>query len=170
MSVNATLKPAERRGHSAFVHGDTFMVFGGCSGINYYADLWAFDATSMHWTSLSTTNTPFGRCFHASAIVGSKLYVFGGVTSQIISDDLWTLDLNTRVWQLVSPSGNVPPPLTGPAMATVNSTLYLFGGLKVNSAINSVVFAFDIASQQWRSIAASGTAPNPAYFASALSP
>ena len=68
-------------GHTAVVHADEMLVFGGCDGWNYFNDLFKFSFEAEMWVPVRVTGTaPGARSAPATVIHESQqmMFVFGG--------------------------------------------------------------------------------------------
>ena len=84
--------------------------------------------------------SPVPRYGHVSVLIGSKIFIIGGVQSQTTQplDELWMLDLEDPQFKTTSPTwinvknsvtGLTVPNTTGGTACSVNTTIYLFGGI-----------------------------------------
>ncbi|ESL10691.1 hypothetical protein TRSC58_01571 [Trypanosoma rangeli SC58] len=75
--------PKARYLHSAVMHGNWMIIYGGFDAYNNpLDDAWAFDVAHGRWELLECHGAP-ARAAHASCLVGSRLFVIGGFGSPI---------------------------------------------------------------------------------------
>lgn len=92
-----------RTEHTAVVHNNSMVVFGGYSGNSYENSVMVFDFDTMQWKQLVTKGeSPSARSAHTAVIVGSSMYIFGGWNGNHCMNDLHELNLETCTWTLIS--------------------------------------------------------------------
>lgn len=115
--VTSGSAPSARSNHSAIFDsaGGRMLVFGGFNGTTVLNDLYALDATTLQWTSLSPSGTPPEARQGAVAVydpVHRALVLFGGAGgSTPFLSDVWSLDLATLAWSpVVTPESGASAP------------------------------------------------------------
>lgn len=123
-------------------------------------------ASVTAWTQLQVSGSaPTAREDHTWTITpdGVTAYLFGGRDRAILRDDLWAYSLATDTWSLLAPSGVRPSARFGHNAAWVEGVgLVIFAGQAGADFFNDL-WAYDPASNEWRSLRASGTVPVPRY-------
>ncbi len=155
--------PGRRHSH-AMAYDSTrriTVLFGGANNASL-GDTWEWNGTS--WTPRFVTGPP-RRDGHAMAFdpSRSRVIVFGGrsaITSIQYLNDMWEWDGAT--WSQVTPTGTLPPPRAGHAMAydTYRNRLVIFGGN--NGANLGDTWEWDGAA--WTQLAMGGNSPAPRAF------
>ncbi|RNF11200.1 hypothetical protein TraAM80_01132 [Trypanosoma rangeli] len=80
---SSAVAPKARYLHSAVMHGNWMIIYGGFDVYNNpLDDAWAFDIAHERWELLECHSAP-ARAAHASCLVGSRLFVIGGFGSPI---------------------------------------------------------------------------------------
>lgn len=133
-SPSSTTGPSARSQHAMGTVLDQAVVFGGLGrgsgdgGSGLLADTWFFDGAS--WTAGPSIDGPPARrslamATYASTVRGQELLLFGGRTADAALGNLWVS--GGAAWTPLSSTG--PSPRSGHAMASLGSTIVLFGGL-----------------------------------------
>lgn len=94
--------PSARLGHSAFLVGNAFIIFGGDTKASPYDalddTLYLMNTHTRQWAKAITHGPrPQGRYGHSLNILGANLYIFGGQVDGYFFNDLVAFDLNTRM-------------------------------------------------------------------------
>lgn len=91
-----------RTEHTAVVHNNNMVVFGGYSGNGYENSVMTFDFISGQWQQLATTGeAPSARSAHTAVVVEHSMYVFGGWNGVHCMNDMHELNFETNVWSLL---------------------------------------------------------------------
>jgi N-acetylneuraminic acid mutarotase len=91
-----------RTEHTAVVHNNTMVVFGGYSGNGYENSVMTFNFQVGQWHQLATTGeAPSARSAHTAVVVGHSMYVFGGWNGVHCMNDLHELNFKTNTWSLI---------------------------------------------------------------------
>lgn len=159
ISPNGILPPA-RRDHSLVTDGGALYLFGGRSGGNNYADLWAYDLSAAEWTELPAAGTPPGRFGHNAAYVESsnEMLVFGGQGSGGFLSDTWAYSVASDQWEERTPAVS-PAPRYGAASAYDPEVgLFVSHGF-TNKGRFDDTWTFDPATSEWSDVSAAGDRP-----------
>jgi hypothetical protein len=122
-------------------------------------DLWQFNLAQQAWSQIPPKgDAPPARWHPMFAIdeADAKLYVIGGAgVSPQFDRSLYELDLKTDTWRRLTARDSWPPSLQGATLTLDTSAhaLVLAGGLRhqpPGPAMNSEIWVFDIASQNWQ--------------------
>ncbi|KAK9496535.1 hypothetical protein O3M35_013195 [Rhynocoris fuscipes] len=101
---NSTHSPLPMAGHTATVHKDNMIIFGGLQefkgGSN---DVWCLNLTSYMWTMKETSEAkPLPRYGHSQIAINDDHLIilggWGGHPNLILNDDVWMLNMNGNVW------------------------------------------------------------------------
>jgi N-acetylneuraminic acid mutarotase len=91
-----------RTEHTAVVHNNTMVVFGGYSGAGYENSAMVFDFETSQWQQLATSGEcPSARSAHTAVVVGHSMFVFGGWNGVHCMNDLHELNFETNTWSLI---------------------------------------------------------------------
>jgi len=102
MSCQGT-PPGPRYFHSCCLYGNKMYAYGGYSGSERLADMYAYDFETNHWSEVDCTNgdCPSGRSSLVAQVYENSLYIFGGFTGIHVLNDLYNISLEPV---------SVPPP------------------------------------------------------------
>ncbi|KAJ3359308.1 hypothetical protein HDU91_004962 [Kappamyces sp. JEL0680] len=128
-------------------------------------DVWSYSIEDRYWTKLETRGSkPCARVVRSVGYLPEKgrLYVFGGglQNSQPV-DDVFTycLDLKSLFWVKVSGLQSVQPRARlGHSLTMVGSSMYLFGGLAHDTALDDL-WVFDTNTHKWSLVEVAGLKP-----------
>ncbi|KAK3921059.1 F-box only protein 42 [Frankliniella fusca] len=106
MCINTAFSPPGMAGHSASVHGDTMVIFGGLKAEAHgqYAssnDVWCFDLEAQEWHKQATSDVkPHARYGQSQIWLGKDhLLIIGGCGGpNMVFNDVWLLSLSGKVW------------------------------------------------------------------------
>ena len=160
--------PGERSSHGLSEINGVIYIFGGEDASKSPADssVYAFDIFNQNlynglaaWRKIeSVENSPIPRVAHAQTVIGNRIYIFGGQSvgthseqsKQSLLNDLYYFDVKTEVWTEVLAKGkNVPSRRSFHQMASVGSSLFVFGGCGVNDRMSDL-HEFDTHSLTWK--------------------
>ncbi|KAJ1520014.1 hypothetical protein ONE63_004244 [Megalurothrips usitatus] len=107
MCINTAFSPPGMAGHSASVHGDVMVVFGGIKAEAYGQhsscnDVWCFNLNTQEWHKQATSGVkPHPRYGQSQIWLGKEhLLIIGGCGGpNMIFNDVWLLSLKNDVWQ-----------------------------------------------------------------------
>ena len=130
-AINDKLVP--RRDHSAVIHDQKMIVFGGFAVKSENAGLIAWDGLTGEWSHMPETgDVPKKRGGHVCCLYDRYMIVFGGMRHGRYLNDLCVYNVSTHMWtsvaQTVSPGHFVPSPRAFAAACRIDHTLYVHGG------------------------------------------
>lgn len=151
--------PGARRDHSLVTDGEWFYVFGGRSGSENLADLWAFDPQAGQWHGLPAG--PMAVRFGQNAVYlpdTNEIVVFGGQSGSSFQDDTWSYVIEGGQWAELS--SEIAPSARYGAASAVDPAL----GLLVSHGFTDQgrfddTWAFS--ADSWSDVSGSGTRPEP---------
>ena len=136
--------PSAREGAAMAVLGQKVFLYGGSGASGaFLSDMWAW--AEGKWTQVALTGpTPGGRYGHSMVTVGNEIVLFGNVAGPT---DTWTFDgTSWKQAATIGPTGD-PGGLSDSrgfqTMATLGSTVYLFGGEQDANHILNDTWAWD---------------------------
>ncbi len=118
------------------------------------------------WSELAVAGAvPAAREDHTWTISpdGATAYLFGGRDGGTVYGDLWSYSLGSNTWSAVAVSGKEPPARFGHNAAWADGIgLVIFAGQAGGDFFNDL-WAYDPATNAWRSLPASGSLPVARY-------
>lgn len=83
--------------HSAVIHEDSMIVFGGCANAERQDQTYAFNFKTLEWSIIGDGGLrPEARAGHSAVIDGNHMYIFGGQNNNDEKlNDIWRFDLTT---------------------------------------------------------------------------
>lgn len=107
MCINTAVSPPGMAGHSATVHGDTMVIFGGLKAEAHgqnssCSDVWCFNLETQEWHKQQTSDPkPPARYSQSQIWLGNEhLLIMGGCGGpNKIFSDVWLLTMTGRVWE-----------------------------------------------------------------------
>lgn len=150
-------------GHTACtlsnVDSKLVYIFGGFGGIGRHArrnDCLVLDPFNGKFESINCEQAPCPRLGHSSCMVDDLMFVIGGRADPVnILNDVWVLDSQTNKWKLLEVSTNTFSPRHRHASVSVDSKIYVFGGL-VNGTVSSELHVLDTNSLEWYEVPSEG--------------
>ena len=154
--------PGRRWGHSAIVHNNRMIIFGGRHNQRSLANLFALNLQFLTWTKLdSYGQTPPARDSHSVILYKNEMIIFGGSGSGKKLNDAWSFNFEHKKWTKVpfnNPSNSnngssvssIPSPRDGHCVALVNNYyMMVYGGLDENEKDISTIHLFDLRNNIW---------------------
>ncbi|XP_044272182.1 uncharacterized protein LOC123016052 [Tribolium madens] len=159
--------PKGRRGHTALVHRDQMLLYGGYQDLRgSCSELWAFHFETGSWHLLSTTPKnaniealPPPRHKHSAVIHDDSMWVYGGMTDLQERGDLWKWNTQSKSWSFIKTKIN-PGSLHSHAVCKLPSSMLLFGGERGGHPTNEL-WKFSFVTETWEKIVTSGAKPQP---------
>jgi len=138
----------KRTGHSAVLHGDAMLVFGGRSGSDgSMNDLWALNLShsAPQWETRCSSlqyllwgqcsSPPPVRYGHSAVLFGTRMVVFGGKVGPHERDDndVWSIDVAAQhpTWVELCRNGRCgspPPPRAFHSAVRLGQSMLVVGG------------------------------------------
>jgi N-acetylneuraminic acid mutarotase len=129
------------------------ILFGGRYGTNDLADTWTFDPVAGTWTELERRGSvPSARAGHAMVYdpTTGKVILFGGFNGSDCFGDTWAYNPGLNKWTDLHPTGDLPAPRYGHAMAyePLSGKVILFGGYRDGLAYHDT-WVYDPTANTW---------------------
>ncbi|OHS93215.1 Kelch motif family protein [Tritrichomonas foetus] len=122
-----------RTGASACMMGKYIVIFGGCSGSEYYSDLHTIDTETGYVQKANTHGEePSPRSFPVIGIHNSHLYVWGGYDGYKNPKDLSIMEFASMSWRK---KDTFVEGRSHAAYATNGSKIYGYGGSQTGGLI-----------------------------------
>lgn len=133
--------PSVRSGHSAVLHKNKMIIFGGERGNSFFNDGYILDLTTFSWTDVQFKGAiPSPRAYHAAASYGNEMLVFGGRNGENFYNDCYILHTDTLVWEKVKykSAHGVPSKRAQACALILSGSLIIFGGLNFDHVMNDL--------------------------------
>eukprot|EP00756_Hemistasia_phaeocysticola_P043115 Hpha_TRINITY_DN17008_c0_g1::TRINITY_DN17008_c0_g1_i1::g.166960::m.166960 len=151
--------PCPRFGHTAVVHKDLMIVYGGRDA-KCYDDVWAYCFVTKRWRHIKPTqpesDRPRARAGHTAVVYNGAMYLFGGVAEAepgshtLWLNDFWMLDLNSWRWSEVRSRGvGRPDKRKGHTAVVHKRSMFVFGGGQDETRMNRDLWEFNFATSKW---------------------
>ncbi|CAG7822338.1 unnamed protein product [Allacma fusca] len=152
--------PKELASHSAVMHGDYMVVFGGTGvpfGTSSSNKMSICDLRTLKWQRVHTTGTPPSPQYGQAIVLDKKcFYVIGGTTGYDYSLDVHKLDLVTFEWEtlfVTRGEAREPTPRYRHEVAFDGSQIFILGGGTASRAYDlTAVPTFDVKTREWNSV------------------
>ena len=145
--LNATGKlPPKLAGSTIqFYNGSIYVVGGEVSSatdleIIYFNGCYQLNLSTLIWSQINLTNTYVSRYLAGSGIMGNELVLLNGWSNFFVSDvqNLVKLNLDNPIeWQNATVDNSCAA-LDSFSFATVNNSIYMFGGFYLSGYINNL--------------------------------
>jgi hypothetical protein len=133
---------------------DVVVLYGGLAPYSTSSDTWHYAPGSNTWTQMSPSAVPPPLAGHSMVYdsINQKVVLFGGYSAYggPLLNGTWIYDAGTKTWNNPNPS-SAPPGLDFPALAFDSKR-----GLVVLYAGPSVMWAYNVATNQWSQLSVSG--------------
>lgn len=157
--------PAGVYGHSAVLHENKMIVFGGYDneqGLS--SDLHVLDLDTNTWERRSPRgvangeinedgNLPKPRYGHSAILHDGRMFMFGGRGSKnLVFSDLWVYSIDANQWREIVTAGG-PAGRYGFASLVIGSEFFVFGGFD-NTIVHNDIWTIDLNDMdpKWRLI------------------
>ncbi|CAD8196965.1 unnamed protein product [Paramecium pentaurelia] len=148
--------PPEIDNHTAIIHNDNWIVFGGFFGgtVGLHSNyVYKYEFASNTWQRIQPQNStaPTPRDGSGIAIHKNILYMFGGSNGHQRFNDLWKFDF--QVWTYIPVSSNILPRVrSGHVMLVHDDKIIIFGGIHDITWELDDLFVFNLKKMEWISV------------------
>ncbi|KAJ7326013.1 Multiple epidermal growth factor-like domains protein 8 [Desmophyllum pertusum] len=161
--------PSARYLHSAVLHTDAMLIYGGLTEYSADDSLWLFNVTTLRWNKL-TSNGP-KVAGHTATLAGDDMVIIGGYDRILgFNERSYKYNVVTKKWTSLTTSGPSPKGLYGHTAVyySTKDIILVFGGYRFR--IHSVgasdeLYSFDLTTNKWSILQAlPSNEPRPKYF------
>lgn len=128
---------------------------------SWYSSVWRYSPDTNTWESRTSASYDIAK--YASVIKDKDIYVFGGEiysgSSTAYTDKLWKYNTSTGTTTELS-IVNAPAARVEAAAVVYANKIYVFGGVNSSSGYDQNLYIYDIDSNSWTTLAASGVWPS----------
>lgn len=155
-----------RAGHSAVLHENSMIVFGGWNGHKTLNDLFKFDLKSKMWSSVPHTGAiPLPRDSHTATLYNDNMIVIGGGDGKIRLNDMHVFNVKKSIWHKIQPEVNVGK--AGHVACLLNDMLHIYSGGD-GLLYSKYMYQYDLKKQKWYIINAKNENAGGGYCPSAV--
>ena len=130
--------PSPRHSHSAVVHNDKMLIFGGYDG-SYRNDLYEFNFITNVWAVIDVIGRIPRQRYRATCVVHDNcLILHGGHDGTRHLDDTNALDLETKRWVSLVSAGTPPINRDSHVSFMFNDAMFIFGGSAGGTALMDI--------------------------------
>lgn len=151
--ISPTTRPCKRIGSSLVSYNNILVLFGGKDNLgNFLNDVWVFNTELMSWTLIAIQgNKPGKRSGHCAEVIENLMIVYGGSGQNIYYSDMWIYNITKCHWILMCfnkklNNGYLLFGRQNMASASVESKMFIFGGISENNKLNNELIKFEIKS------------------------
>lgn len=152
VAPKTTKPPSPRYSHSAVVHQNSMIIFGGFSNLMNKNDVFQYRFDLEQWTPWLHIQgeLPNARAAHSAFIYDNKMWIFAGYDGKNKLNDMWNLSLepNQQKWVKVPQNGDQPPGCFNSACDIVDDHLYGFSG-QAGANITNHLVSFNLRTFTW---------------------
>eukprot|EP00743_Colponemidia_sp_Colp-15_P003784 GILK01004081.1.p1 GENE.GILK01004081.1~~GILK01004081.1.p1 ORF type:complete len:816 (-),score=109.19 GILK01004081.1:45-2492(-) len=161
--------PCERTDHTAVLHEDALLVFGGYDGRTRFNDLREFKLDSSRWVHVQGNGTlPITRFGHTAVVYGSSMFIFGGWDGHDTLDDLFEYSIVSQTWYPVPGRGQLATPRYRHSAVVFGSSMLVFGGVDKSQLRFNDLHLFNFDTRSWSRVNTAGTPPTSRTFHKAV--
>ena len=144
--------PSKRWGHSAVLHNNNMIIFGGRHSQRILSNIYSLDFTTLTWSKIDPCgNSPPPRDSHSAILYnGNDMIVFGGNGNCGKLNDLWNFNFSDKKWSKINATGNPPSPRDGHLTSLIyDKYMVIYAGLNDEDNVIHDIFLFDIENKIW---------------------
>lgn len=147
-----------RVNHTIVSHEGVIYSFGGKTpqANQYQTSLQKYVPSRISWIDIEAKGTlPMRRGDHSAVVIDDKMVIYGGRKMNMLFDDLYSYDFPMNTWEKIPfEATSSPGPLFNHTACYSHSTklMYIVGGVHVQQARRSLIFAFDMRGFYWKPI------------------
>lgn len=153
--------PEKRYCHSACIHGDSMILFGGAKSVNSnFNTVHSLNLKTWKWDLLNNFGqVPSPRCKHSCSVHEGKMYIFGGKSEDSFLNDLYSYHFSSNQWEKIYYSEDLLPRKTHSSIV-YNNGMYIFGGEVVKHdegrQYSNDFLRFDFHHKRWENMKYNG--------------
>mmetsp|Transcript_92291 Transcript_92291/g.246819 ORF Transcript_92291/g.246819 Transcript_92291/m.246819 type:complete len:410 (-) Transcript_92291:2-1231(-) len=155
-------KLVPRSHHSAFIHGDSMVVFGGqAEDQRPLGDLWSLELNDHVWSRLTVAAPPDPRHSHTAVAFENTAVIFGGASGTRALDDTCILVMAaTPTWSYVTGPGPQAR-YSHAAVPCAGDQMLIFGGVSDDQGKLNDLWELQVSKQRWTRVETVGVSPSP---------
>ncbi|KYR01769.1 Ras guanine nucleotide exchange factor [Tieghemostelium lacteum] len=144
LTIEGTVKPTVRYGHSAIIDRTSMIVFGGTvDGGQTSNEIYSFNLESKNWSLIACQSTPTGRSMHTSTLHKGVMWIVGGqLESTSPTDEIYQYSLANNQWTKVNLEGSTFTPRSNHTATLLLDSIIVTGGNPKSNQIE--IFEIDL--------------------------
>ena len=144
--------PSKRWGHSAILHSNNMIIFGGRHLQRSLSNVYSLNFSSLTWSKMEPIGIiPLARDSHSAVLYNnSDMIIFGGNGQTTKFNDLWDFDINEYKWTKMTTQGKSPCARDGHLSTIIyNRYMVIYAGLNEKDEVINDIYLFDFENNNW---------------------
>ena len=144
--------PSKRWGHSAILHNNNMIIFGGRHLKKSLSNVYSLNFSSLTWSKMEPIGIiPLARDSHSAVLYNNTdMIIFGGNGQTTKFNDLWDFDINEYKWTKMTTQGKSPCARDGHLSTIINNRyMVIYAGLNEKDEVINDIYLFDFENNNW---------------------
>ena len=144
--------PSKRWGHSAILHNNNMIIFGGRHLKKSLSNVYSLNFSSLTWSKMEPIGIiPLARDSHSAVLYNNTdMIIFGGNGQTTKFNDLWDFDINEYKWTKMTTQGKSPCARDGHLSTIIyNKYMVIYAGLNEKDEVINDIYLFDFENNNW---------------------
>ena len=144
--------PSKRWGHSAILHNNNMIIFGGRHLQRSLSNVYSLNFSSLTWSKMEPIGIiPLARDSHSAVLYNNTdMIIFGGNGQTTKFNDLWDFDINEYKWTKMTTQGKSPCARDGHLSTIIyNRYMVIYAGLNEKDEVINDIYLFDFENNNW---------------------
>ena len=144
--------PSKRWGHSAILHNNNMIIFGGRHLKKSLSNVYSLNFSSLTWSKMEPIGIiPLARDSHSAVLYNNTdMIIFGGNGQTTKFNDLWDFDINEYKWTKMTTQGKSPCARDGHLSTIIyNRYMIIYAGLNEKDEVINDIYLFDFENNNW---------------------
>ena len=144
--------PSKRWGHSAILHNNNMIIFGGRHLKKSLSNVYSLNFSSLTWSKMEPIGIiPLARDSHSAVLYNNTdMIIFGGNGQTTKFNDLWDFDINEYKWTKMTTQGKSPCARDGHLSTIIyNRYMVIYAGLNEKDEVINDIYLFDFENNNW---------------------
>ena len=151
---NGTEHPSKRWGHSAVLHKNSMIIFGGRHSLRILSNIYSLDFVTLSWSKIEPySKAPQARDSHSAIIYkDTDMIIFGGNGLSGKMKDLWNFNFTIKKWtEIPKEEGALwPQARDGHNTALIyDKYMVVYAGLDDKDEVIQDIFLLDVEKKVW---------------------
>ena len=144
--------PSKRWGHSAILHNNNMIIFGGRHLKKSLSNVYSLNFSSLTWSKMEPIGIiPLARDSHSAVLYNNTdMIIFGGNGQTTKFNDLWDFDINEYKWTKITKKKKSPCARDGHLSTIIyNRYMVIYAGLNEKDEVINDIYLFDFENNNW---------------------